>query len=307
MVIIVGRSIIKIDKVMTASITKEMTEKTNDFSNKVKGLEAEKRPIELEAARTTDWEEDSKLPGIPIKGFKVIGERNSGTNYMQGLLEGAFPNYTSNYPEGPFKHMFGHSLFQESYLKARNEIATDIIWVFMVRKPCDWADGMFRKPHHICPPTKPSDCKELITGPVTGYGDLNGITREEFMNLPMYDSAELSDGEVLAYSNIFKLRAHKLRKMKQIMDLFPHRSIIVDYEVVKKAPGVFIHDLVQQFNFTVDPTFNSGGSSNRIHSAMCLNEKEWVIAQKNIDWSMEGLFGHHNLQCHQCSGKNLGY
>lgn len=75
------------------------------------------------------------------------GERNSGTTFVSDTLAEAFdpPNFmgsklerfSSGIPVLLHKHMFRHDLLNETELteiKAR----TDILWVLVVRSPCDW-------------------------------------------------------------------------------------------------------------------------------------------------------------------------
>ena len=178
-------------------------------------------------------------PTAPIDGYRMLGERNSGTNYIEGLLNEAFPhNYTKHLPKsvtsgvgrGSFKHLFRHSEFPPSTLRDLHDNWQHVLWIMVVRNPCDWADAMRRKPHHACPPTKPSDCKKLAWS-VHDPAILSS-TREEFFSLPWYDSVEMHLNESFGYSNVFELRAHKLRLMKQLIDLFPHRSIIVHMDKV---------------------------------------------------------------------------
>ncbi|KAL7510578.1 hypothetical protein ACHAXN_009967 [Cyclotella atomus] len=78
----------------------------------------------------------------------VLGERNSGTNYVAGVLKQAFvpPNnpdptrkheyFSSDIPILLHKHMFRHHLLNETEL-AEISSRTDILWLFAVRSPCE--------------------------------------------------------------------------------------------------------------------------------------------------------------------------
>ena len=104
--------------------------------------------------------------------------------------------------------------------------------------------------------------------------------------------------ESFGYSNIFELRTHKLRLMKQLIDIFPHRSVIAHMDKVEGAPQRFVQDVVKQFNVTLANRVEK--QSNKLHQHVCLNEREWKLAQKSIDWDVEALFGFTRLDCHMC-------
>lgn len=268
--------------------------------NQQRGVDNHDKEARNQLEKKEEVYTENKFPTIPITGYRLLGERNSGTNYITDLLEDAFPHYTKNKPQSVgFKHMFRHSEFQPSMLQELHDSSQSILWILVVRKPCDWADGMYRKPHHMCPPTKPSDCKHLIKGFHPGLQ--KDYTREEFFELPWYDSIEMANNDTFSYSNVFKLRTHKLHLMKQLVDVFPHRTIIAHMDGVEKAPELFVQDLVTRFNLTVATNFEAEKQSKHMHRTTCLNENEWKLAQKSIDWNMEASFGFHRLNCHVCS------
>eukprot|EP00586_Coscinodiscus_wailesii_P008497 CAMPEP_0172523374 /NCGR_PEP_ID=MMETSP1066-20121228/293629_1 /TAXON_ID=671091 /ORGANISM="Coscinodiscus wailesii, Strain CCMP2513" /LENGTH=157 /DNA_ID=CAMNT_0013306445 /DNA_START=686 /DNA_END=1157 /DNA_ORIENTATION=+ len=118
------------------------------------------------------------------------------------------------------------------------------------------------------------------------------MTREEFFNFPWNDYIEAKNGEKeFTYSNVFELRRHKLDIMKQIMDAVPHRVVVVHLNVVERAPEFLIRDLVKQFNLDLAPNYVVQNQSKHAHSTLCLNNSEWKVAQENIDWDIEALFG----------------
>lgn len=79
--------------------------------------------------------------------IQKLGERNSGTTYVSETLAEAFdpPNtmgsklerFASGIPVLMHKHMFRHDLLNETEL-AEIEARTDILWILVVRSPCDW-------------------------------------------------------------------------------------------------------------------------------------------------------------------------
>ena len=197
----------------------------------------------------------------PPTNIYILGERNSGTNYAASILKKAFapPNniiddpsrsheaFSSDIPILRHKHMFRHSLLNETELR---EIATrtDILWILVVRRPCDWAEAMKRMPWHMCNPTNvASDCPgdELI-----GFEHSKTLLRYslvEFMQMEWGDWPESSNFRNLSivsndfiYRNIFELRRHKLQLMKQIVDIAPRNVKIVRLHELELSPELMI-------------------------------------------------------------------
>ena len=132
----------------------------------------------------------------------VLGERNSGTNYASATLRKAFtpPNkvnptqtheyFSADIPVLRHKHMFRHTLLNETEL---SEIAsrTDILWIFAVRSPCDWAEAMKRLPWHVCKPSNiSSECPGAKFIGFEHQIDMRKYTLAEFFQLEWGDWPE---------------------------------------------------------------------------------------------------------------------
>lgn len=61
-------------------------------------------------------------------------------------------------------------------------------------------------------------------------------------------------------------------------------------------------NIVQEFNLTLKRDYRFRRPSDRPHTERCLTEEEWRIAQREIDWNIEGYFGYTPLDCHRCHG-----
>lgn len=128
---------------------------------------------------------------------------------------------------------------------------------------CIRAEGMYRKPYHLCPPKNPERC-----GP--GSDPNNKIWMNQnsmigtklldfFTTFPWVDWAESvpflrssthreGDEEVsiskpsldYTYNNVFALRKHKLEMMKQIIDAVPQNVKLVRLKEIERSPEKFI-------------------------------------------------------------------
>lgn len=97
----------------------------------------------------------------PVGKIHLLGERNSGANFVSVLTYKAFGSrYTSSQnkslgyeeaiPVVHFKHMFHHDPPSDDVI---NQLAnTDRrLWLLAVRNLCDWTDVMYWIPWHMCP------------------------------------------------------------------------------------------------------------------------------------------------------------
>ena len=255
-----------------------------------------------------------------IRYIHLLGERNSGTNYIGQVLSSAFyPQYhrvvwdskcrfVCGIPVFRFKHAFRHNLLSPTEMETlQQQPNNDILWILAVRSPCDWADAMYRNPWHLC--TAKSQCSNNNPDQPAFINIAKlpaGTTRAKFWStFPWLDHREAVLGNYttdFSYRNVFALRKHKLLLMQQLMEAMPDRVHIVHLKTVERAPEALVERLRQQFGLFVNTTtYRSPRPSKKPHSKpLCLNAQEFVIAQKEIDWELESRFGFTPLGCHMC-------
>mmetsp|Transcript_31121 Transcript_31121/g.64052 ORF Transcript_31121/g.64052 Transcript_31121/m.64052 type:complete len:343 (-) Transcript_31121:85-1113(-) len=262
----------------------------------------------------------SRLQTSP-KNIYVLGERNSGTNYVARILRNSFdpPNkpdpsrthefFSSEIPVLLHKHMFRHTLLNETELMEIYN-RTDILWILAVRRPCDWAEGMYRLPWHMCPPKNiSSGCPGEFIG-FEHKETLKQYTLQEFFEMEWGDWPESSNfrnlsfvGNEFIYRNIFQLRRHKLRLMKQITNTVPRNVKIARLHEIERSPEAFIQSLILEFDLKrKEGPYER--ASQKMHVEKCFKRDEWEIAQREIDWGLEGEFGYTFLDCHMCYNPN---
>lgn len=266
----------------------------------------------------------------PPKMIFLLGERNSGTNYIEktALANAFYPRYSNSsnhrgkasYPFGgcspeahplqahscspvfQFKHMFRHTLLSDSELKLLRE-RDDILWVLAVRSPCDWADGMFRKPWHMCNPSDPpAACARGYIG--LNKQVLKALDRQSFFaDMPWWENeeAKFADEGGFVYPSVFHLRAHKLKLMLQLIQAVgPHRVKLAHLKYVELSPETFVINMAKEFGLELKSRRAKLKPSDHIHESNCLTEEEWRTAEAKIDWDLEGKFGFTPLDCHTC-------
>ena len=73
-----------------------------------------------------------------INYFKILGERNSGTNYLQELIKENFYAETNN--NHIHKHFFGHDNFKD---------INNTLIICIVRNPFDWINSCYVKKYNL--------------------------------------------------------------------------------------------------------------------------------------------------------------
>jgi len=198
--------------------------------------------------------------------------------------------------------MWRHGLLSEEEKEELVSTTQDALWLLAVRNPCSWADGMFRKPYHMCPPDA-TDCG-------TSYIDMGDMSvyssRLEAMQHSWADNIEAQQNhdspENYTYANLFELRRHKLELMRTLIELFPHRTKILNLRQFELDADVSIGQITKQFKLQVSNGYQQFPEqpSELVHQEVCFSADEWEFAQTHIDWEMEGHFGFTPLDCHMC-------
>mmetsp|Transcript_18679 Transcript_18679/g.43751 ORF Transcript_18679/g.43751 Transcript_18679/m.43751 type:complete len:339 (+) Transcript_18679:148-1164(+) len=258
----------------------------------------------------------------PPTEIYVLGERNSGTNFAANVLRRAFvpPNvvdpsrtheyFSSDIPILKHKHMFRHHILTQEELEEIRR-RRDILWILAVRQPCAWAEAMQRIPWHLCYPLEHDECQQTKFIGMEHKSDTKQLSLSRFFGMQWADWPEAHNfrnlsfvGEDFVYKNVFELRAHKLRIMKQIIEAVPRNVKIVRFHELERSPEVFIQNLVQEFNLTLRPHYKHQPASDKIHREICLREPALKVAQREINWETESYFGFNFLDCHLCYQKS---
>jgi hypothetical protein len=133
----------------------------------------------------------------PIQNFTIVGERCTGTFFLQHAIEKNFcVPVTWKYG---WKHWFGH---HTDYSNSDNTL-----FLAMYRHPLDWMNSLFRDQHHL--QKKMRHKENFLRDPIINID----WTRE---NIEIDNTRNLETGNI--YKNIFELRAVKL---KYLLNDFP--------------------------------------------------------------------------------------
>ena len=253
-----------------------------------------------------------------VRRVFILGERNSGTTMLAKQLIFALADGYSNanvgrrmYAINPFfghKHMFkvrprGAGAAAEraaldefdgagaAALRGACSPAGANLWLLLVRRPCDWAYAMYRKPYHRGAHARaraPCGARGAVPGlPPRGEGE---PTFERFLSAPWVDcppglrglarapnasaaAAAGADGggglgapPPARYASVAALRAAKLRFMARLRETPGCRTVVVRMHELEADPEAFVLELAREVGRPVPARARSLALRSRLSS-----------------------------------------
>ena len=138
-----------------------------------------------------------------MKKFTILGERCSGTNYLESLITKNFDvEVTWEYG---WKHFFGF-----------NDLANsdDTLFIGIVRDPHTWMNSLWREKHHLQPGLR-SNIKSYLNEEFWSYYDAI-----KHKSTGLYGKERMEDRNIYTghrYENIFEMRKTKLKYLIEDM------------------------------------------------------------------------------------------
>lgn len=204
-------------------------------------------------------------PNDKIKQYTIIGERHSGTNWLEKLINSQL--------KIPLTWEFGSKHFINPN---PNELARadNCLFIVITRNIYDWIGAFYKLPHHV----DMSIMKSMETFILSEWKN-SGIDNDYFTQKP--------------YKNIFKLRKYKLEYAYIILPLIVNNLIIIKYEDL-------LIDTKKIINFISD-TFSIQKTNAKYTKRIKPRNKKTYKLQNNIlsiindetDWDVEGLFNYN--------------
>jgi len=141
------------------------------------------------------------------KKFTIYGERCSGTNYLEQMIQNNF-NISVTWDYG-WKHYFGFY----NFIKSAEE--DDTLFICIVRNPFDWIHSFFKSQHHLI---HTDNFEEFVKRPIVSLNDSTIIEEDKNYLTGKY------------YNNIFELRFYKNYYLLNILPKKVKNYIFIRYE-----------------------------------------------------------------------------
>jgi hypothetical protein len=223
---------------------------------------------------------------MTIKNYTILGERNSGTHFLQYAIKFNFPlTYIKNE-----KHFFG---FGE--LDSLQQSLNETIVFCIVRDPIEWIDSFFKRLHHV-PPQNKKSIQHFLTNEFYSIYEEGEKKNTEIMN----------DRNIITrerYENIFELRKIKNNYlMNEVYKKAPH-TFLLRYEDLRDHYDETMRTIQQKFqllriNINSSPSFipvpKYKGSFNALYvkKPILLAEETQSFIQDNLDTNQEQMLGY---------------
>lgn len=226
------------------------------------------------------------------KNFTIVGERCSGTNWLQSILENNFtfkfqPNEKYGLKNGAdrWKHFWGFpnsdKIFKES---------NDRIHFLIVRDPYHWIHSMYkRKPHieHNLLPFREWLKSEFYST----YKD--GKTFKEIVSLKdKYEGGIFIDRKAdnKRFKNIFELREYKSRYMLEKIPSLIDDFYFIRYENLINRTGEVLLDIKEKFNLKLkSPIIKWKSVDGNKH---LIKRDNYELIKKNLNPVIESRLGY---------------
>jgi hypothetical protein len=210
-----------------------------------------------------------------ITNFTILGERCSGTNYLEELFLLNFDlDLTWEYG---WKHFFGFNNYENS---------DQTLFIGIVRHPIYWIDSFYKSQHHI--PNKPKPFFQFANDIFYSVDDNNEIITDD-----------LNYTNKQKYKNIFESRFCKNYYLLNIMPQKVKNYILIRYEDLRDNYESILNKIKIQFNLSP-----KNDVFQNVHYYKKDNEKEYK--KKKLSLSLEQqMYCHKKLNIEQ--EKRLGY
>lgn len=208
-----------------------------------------------------------RKPYNKINKFTVIGERHSGTNWIEKLII-----FRLNLP---ITWEFGskHFVNPNPNILAQGE---DCLFIGITRNIYDWVGGFYKLPHHVNVSMLKNMKTFLLNEWISDVPDNDYLTQK-------------------SYKNIFELRKYKLQYLHLFLPLIVDNLLLIRYEDLQKNPEDIIQYISDNYKINKTNAPYSSLISPRKKFPYKLNKQALDIIKNNTDWEMEKLFNYFPL------------
>ena len=170
--------------------------------------------------------------------IQIFGERCSGTNYLESLVE-------ANVKRAHITWKFGWKHFFPQQPISRTD---DTFFLIIYRHPFRWLQSLHRSPWHVAPPLRGKSFSEFIRSEWMCVYDEDSETPKSDARYGQEMLFERDPRTGERFANAMRMRSAKIRAWEAIREQTP-RCLSVRYEAVDAHPAAFLENLKRSFGF----------------------------------------------------------
>ncbi|MEL6122932.1 MAG: hypothetical protein AAFR14_04365 [Bacteroidota bacterium] len=219
---------------------------------------------------------------IPVQ---LIGQRCSGTNYLERLL-------LSNVKDIHISRQLCHKHLWNAEFRFDQPVDDHLI-IIIVRNPYDWLRSVHRQPHH-CPSLYGLPMEEFVISPVEAYYGRNWNSADtQLQQSYLYPAAHRE-----SFANVISMRNQKVATMLRIKSAFTPKTAIVTLESLQENPKSALSTIAKQLKLTIKPAFRSINTYKKTStpfrptSYAALTPETIALLQSELNWSQEAALGY---------------
>jgi hypothetical protein len=187
---------------------------------------------------------------VPIKKFAILGERCSGTNFLEELITHNFNLlYTTEYGS---KHFFCFDDYS-------NKNVEDTLFIGIIRNPIYWLNSFSKEQYHVPEHNRKNLTTFLFNEFYSVHDEIDTTIQPQDSNIFTmnnkfythkyklnYNDLNYTTGK--KYKNIFELRKLKNDFLIKIMQTKVDNYILVNYEDLLYNMEITLNNIKKQFN-----------------------------------------------------------
>lgn len=224
-----------------------------------------------------------------IKNFFIMGERNSGTNFLHKSIEKNF-NLTFNKIHG--KHFWN---------KEKNlELHSDTAIIVIIRNVFDWINSMFHSPFHLQPELKnPKNKLDFLNKKFWSFYDdveLHG----KMLGKEILQDRHIHTNEI--YKNIFEARYVKYNYLLELSEVKNSHIYFLKYEDLNDKYEKTMKCIADYYDITFKNSeikyvhcyrgFQTSKKITETKSKPKIFSEEEITSHADFDLMMETKFGY---------------
>ena len=188
-----------------------------------------------------------------MKKFSILGERCSGTNFLEELITHNFNLlYTTEYGS---KHFFCFDDY-------KNKNTQDTLFIGIIRNPIYWLNSFSKELYHVPDPNRKNLTTFLFNEFYSVHDEIDTTHQPHASNIFVMNNKfythqyktnqhDLNYTTGQKYRNIFELRKIKNDYLINVMPTKVENYILVNYEDLLYNMEITLNAIKQQFNLTL--------------------------------------------------------
>ena len=217
-----------------------------------------------------------------VKYFTIMGERCSGTNFLENSIKKNFEiEFVWHYG---YKHFFGHYDYNNKNPIIEND--DDVLFLGIIREPISWINSFYDKKYHI---------------PSINKNNLNNFLNNTFYSIDDNHDEIMKDRNYITgkrYQNIFELRYLKNKY------LIEHKYrvknyLLIRYEDLKYNYEIILDLLKNKFNlkkkneeYIKIKSYKGQGNKLYIEKEIKFNRNIINRIKKKLNYNQENSLGY---------------